>query len=292
MRKIQPWLKTAFVAAVLLLLGASVAAADIGPKPSVDIAVSLDGAPLSASVFYAQMLTCNAPDLQMSQQCGFNNPACDKFRELALPEPAESCTWRLQGPPTVWGGECKDSQCHFTYFLPERFRLAVYLPGHDPLFISNPVTRTALDSVYRLDLGGDGSARLVENTSLLRQSHAGGALAALLLSLVIELAAGYAYVRLTHSPRRALWGVLLGNLLTVPILWFLVSASFARGAFSLTLALSELGAVIVEGALIAGLTRGQMPPARAFSMSLLLNVVSFILGAPVLSVLTYLGLVQ
>jgi len=263
--------------------------ADIGPKPSVDVTVRWNGGPVADETFYAQMLTCYAPENHPGDRCGFDDgPLCARFAELAVTEPAEDCTWRLQGPPMIWGGTCQAGQCSFSYFLPERFRLAVYLPAADRLFVSNPVTRTGLRSSYRLDLADDGVASLVETTALLRRSHLGGALIALLLSLLIELALGYGFVRLTHSPRRALRGVAMGNLLTVPALWFVVAAAPAS-AFLLTLALAEVGAVIVEGGIIAGLTRGQMRPALAFAMSLALNAVSFLLGAPALAFLTLMG---
>ncbi|MCX6029062.1 MAG: hypothetical protein NT169_07135 [Chloroflexi bacterium] len=262
--------------------------ADVGPKPSVDVEVRWNGGPVADETFYAQMLTCYAPDVQPNDRCGFDGPLCAKFAGLTVAEPAEGCTWRLQGPPMIRGGECRAGQCSFSYFLPERFRLAVYLPAADRLFVSNPVTRTGLRSSYRLDLAEDGSASLVETTALLRRSHFGGALIALLLSLLIELPLGYGFVRLTHSPRRALRGVAIGNLLTVPALWLIVAAVPA-GAFLLTLILAEVGAMIVEGAIIAGLTRGRMKPALAFAMSLTLNFFSFLLGAPALAVLALIG---
>lgn len=289
------WLAAAFATAAGLLMAAiavPAAAADAGPKPSVDVVVSLNGAPVPEEPFYAQMLTCDPPDFQLGRQCGFDDPACDQFLALAVPEPSEACTWRLRGQPTVWGGECTGSQCHFTYFLPQRFRLAAYLPGSDQLFVSNPVTRSGLYGAYRLELAADGSARLVESTPLLRRAYVGGALVALLLSLIIELAVGLVFVRLTHAPRRALWGVLIGNLLTVPLLWVFVAAASPYGGGLLPLALGEVVAVLVEGAIIALLTRGQMRPARAFAMSLVVNLASFLLGAPVLAGLALLGIVQ
>ncbi len=262
--------------------------ADVGPKPSVDVAVRRNGVPVADETFYAQMLTCKPPEQRATTECGFKDPVCSRFIALELPEPAEGCTWRLQGPPMVWGGTCQAGQCNFTYFLPERFRLAVYLPAADRLFVSNPVTRTGLRSSYRLDLAEDGVASLIETTALLRRSHLGGALIALLLSLLIELPLALGFVRLTHSPRRALRGVAIGNLLTVPALWLIVAA-VPGGAFLLTLALAEVGAVIVEGGIIAGLTRGNMKPALAFAMSLVLNCFSFLLGAPALAVLALIG---
>jgi hypothetical protein len=295
MCKILAWDKVILLVAcsiVFFAAAAPLAFADVGPKPSVDVAVRLNGAPVPDDTFVSQMLTCNPPNVQAGTRCGFDGPACDRFTALAVPEPAEGCTWRLHGPPMVWGGGCKAGQCNFTYFVPERFRLAVYLASTDRLFISNPVTRTAWYSSYRLDLAEDGSARLVETTALLRRSHLGGAVVALLLSLLIELAVGYVFVRLTHSPCRALLGVLIGNLLTVPILWFAVAVAFPGGAFLLTLALAEVAAVVVEGGIIAGLTRGQMRPAKAFAMSLLLNVISFVLGVPLLAFLALTGIVQ
>lgn len=244
-----------FVAALLmvpvLLVGshhAPAAAADIGPKPSVDVTVGLNGAPVPEEPFYAQMLTCQAPDAQMTPRCGFDGAACDKFLTLAEPEPAAACTWRLHGLPTVWGGECVDSQCHFTYFLPTEFRLAVYLPGLDQLFVSNAVTRDTLYAAYRLELAENGSARLVENTPLLLRPHVRGVLLGIMFSLGIELAVGYVFVRLTRSPPRALWGVVIGNLLTVPLLYlFEMTVGFHTASPLLVLVLAELGVVVGVG---------------------------------------------
>ncbi len=41
-----------------LLLGAMSVAADVGPKPSVDVAVRWNGGPVPNETCYAQMLTC------------------------------------------------------------------------------------------------------------------------------------------------------------------------------------------------------------------------------------------
>lgn len=262
---------------------------DAGPKPSVDVTVRWNAGPVPDAAFYAQMLTCNPPGVGATARCGFEAPVCERFVALELPEPAEGCAWRLQGPPMVCGGQCGAGQCSFSYFLPERFRLAVYLPSADRLFVSNPATRTALRSSYRLDLAADGGASLVETTALLRRSHLGGALLALLLSLLVELPLGYGFVRLTHSPRRALLGVAIGNLLTVPALWLIVTAVPANASL-LTLGLAEVGAVVIEGGIIAGLTRRRMKLALAFAMSLALNLISFLLGAPALAVLALLGI--
>lgn len=288
------WLVTVILTTVVVLVGSirvPTAAADVGPKPSVDVTVSLNGAPVAEEPFYAQMLTCQPPDYGMTPQCGFDGAACDEFLALAEPDPAAACTWRLQGMPTVWGGECADSECHFTYFLPKEFRLAVYLPGRDQLFVSNAVTREELYASYQLELAEDGTARLAENTPLLQRPYVAGVLLALLFSLAIELVVGYLFVRLTHSPRRALWGVLVGNLLTVPLLWYLVEAAFRYDAFLLVLALAEVGVVVVEGALIVGFTRREMRPARAFAMSLLMNAASFIIGTPLVVFLALMGVV-
>lgn len=273
------------------LFDVATANADVGPKPSVDIVVRWsDGTPPADAVIYAQMLTCYAPDITPSQRCGFADAMCNKFIPLAIAEPSEGCTWRIQGPPMVWGGECRGGSCNFTYFLPTRFRLAAYLPSADQMFVSNPVTRAGLSSAYRLNVTRDGAAQLVETTPPLRRWHLSGALVALLLSLTCELALGYLFIRLTHSPRRALLGVLIGNLLTVPALW-LVLAALPGSVFLLTLVLAEVAAVIIEGGLIAGLTRRRMRPQLAFAMSLALNCASFVLGVPALAILTLFGVV-
>ena len=105
--------------------------ADIGPKPSADIHVTLNGQDVPDSSFNAKMLTCQ------KEETSFYDRNLIPQLNISEYDSAGNCYWR---PAEVaWGGDCKNSNCNFDYFLPSEFRLAVYLPSQDKVYLSAEV---------------------------------------------------------------------------------------------------------------------------------------------------------
>jgi len=281
-------LRLTLLAGILLLAGLALpVAADVGPKPTAAILVYLDSQLVSESPFYARMLSCDTGEPRPLRNCNAGEAICQKFEAIDIAEPARQCAW--QPAEMAWGGDCAAGRCDFTYFLPNPFRLAVYLPQSDRLYISNEATREQFNSTYRADLLPDGTARLVETTSILNRVHADALLAALLLSIVLELIVAAVYVLLAHRRWRVLLGIPLANLATVPLVWLATTSAGAGWAIFALLG-GELLAVGAEAGILHGLNRRHLSFKSALLLSFLMNTVSFIVGTPILLMLAFIGI--
>jgi hypothetical protein len=264
------------------------AAADVGPKPSADIRVTYQGQPLPGGRCYARMLACGTAESLPDARCTFADAeACRRLSAVEIRDAGQGCTWRPS--PLAWGGDCQDGQCHFSYFLPDRFRLAVYLPTTGQVFVSDPVTRPNFDSTFQADLLADGTARVVETTPPLRQGQLISFLVALLLTLPLELLVALRFARRLPARRRVWLAVLLANLLSLPLVWFLFPRLVPP---LLAVILGEVFAVVFEAGVIHLLSRRALSLARSLALSGLANAASLFVGGALLLVLTFLGLTR
>ena len=163
--------------------------------------------------------------------------------------------------------------------LPDRFRLAVYLPGQSRLFVTDAVERQGLYDTFQVDLTADGAGRL-RRTSSVRYWTLGGVAVALPLTLAIEAAVILLYTRLRRLPLRPLLTAgLVVNALTLPGVWIfsgLTAAIVGPGAGVTALAVTEVIAWAGEGAVYA--SWGRLGLGAAFLLSLIANAASFGLG--------------
>jgi hypothetical protein len=262
--------------------------ADTGPKPSADIKVTYQGGPVPGGICYARMLDCAQTQSIPDTRCTFADAeACQRLAAVEVPDESQSCTWRPA--PMAWGGDCKDGLCHFSYFLPQRFRLAVYVPEGGQIYVSNSIARPNFNSTFQADLRPDGTARIVETTSPLHQGQLASFLIALLISLPLELLVAWLFVRRNPRRRRVLLAVLAANLLSLPVVWFI----FSRLSEPLLIVGGgELFAVLFEAGFIYLLTRPALSVARSLVLSLVANATSFLIGGPILLMLAFLGITQ
>ena len=276
--------RSAWLAPLLALIGLvafpTVAAADVGPKPELTVRVTYQGGPVPDPKFQAQLLTCAEPGARPFRS-ERQLPGLDR---LDLRD-ASGCVW--QGPShPVSGGDCEQGQCHFGYMLPSRLRLAVYLPSQGRLYVTDAAERSGMHARLVADLNADGTGRLQPEAVPFydRDWSAGDVVAALALTIVVELGVVLAYVRWTKRPRRRLLlTCLLGNVLTLPFVWLFAALLYAVGGSAaglVGLALAELGAWLAEALLY--LWVGRLPASRAFLLSLVANCASFLVGVVVL----------
>ncbi len=102
---------------------------------------------------------------------------------------------------------------------------------------------------------------------------------ALSFTLVIELAVAFIYLRLRNLPLRILIRVFVANLISVPVVWFVIPL-FGLEPTATTI-LSELFAVVFEALFIYLLTRNRISLRDPFALSLIMNAVSFLIGLAV-----------
>ncbi|MFH1448251.1 MAG: hypothetical protein ABIG39_05270 [Candidatus Micrarchaeota archaeon] len=107
---------------------------------------------------------------------------------------------------------------------------------------------------------------------------------ALVLTIFIELFVGLLFLRGLEKRNKVLRTILLGNIITLPIVWFIIQPIIAgfhfRGATSLfsILFFSESFAILFEGGLIHLLNKEVVDLKKSLLLSLIMNICSLVLG--------------
>lgn len=135
---------------LLLPLTAMPVSADVGPKPSV--VVALEG--LEGRTCWGTLL---------SQQEG-TGPYGRFYEEEAAEDPEEDRALRALLPLERMDSEgfhllnfvkdCSDGEFSWTYYPPHTYKIALWFPEEDALAVSGVYHRYAFDSYYWLDLSG------------------------------------------------------------------------------------------------------------------------------------------
>jgi hypothetical protein len=247
--------------------------ADIGPKPTADIHVTLQSSELN-DVFYAKMLTChnNTPEIR------------DLIPQLdiSIYDGTAGCYWKPDWG--AWGGKCTASACHFGYIPPTEFKLAVYLPSTDKVYISNLVKRENFYSTFEANLINNGGMDIEETTGFWKSDIIRNFkyfLLALFLTIVLESLIAWERVRKQKNPRRIMYSVVVANLISLPIVWFvfplLVFAPFA-------VIMGEFFAFAFEGIFIHYANK-DYSLSDTMILSLIMNAVSLFIGGMVFIVI-------
>ena len=273
------------LAILLFSLVPSLVSADIGPKPSADIHITLNGQSIQDTTFNAKMLTCQNEENQFF--------AREVIPQLNISEydPANNCYWRPA--ELAWGGYCQNGNCHFNYFLPSEFRLAVYLPSQDKVYLSAEVTRENFRSTFEANLLSDGNINLQETTPFIQSNSAENIkifFIALILTLILELIVALIYVSSTKISKKVLISVLVANVISLPIVWFVfpfLLKIILLAIFLLAMLLGEIFAFVFEGYFIHLLNKDVLTLKKSFVLSILMNLASLIIGGFIFLVLSF-----
>lgn len=314
--------KSAILILTLLLFSLipNLVSADIGPKPSADIHVTLNGQDVPDASFNAKMLTCYyqmkyekiiaelspyeksdgwydkcqevAPkygfdkklcyrDLQghkgmtnLSEQARCKDEVCRKLIQK-IPDNNGGCYWTID--QSAWGGDCQNSNCSFNYDLPSEFRLAIYLPSQDKVYLSAEVTRKNFRSTFEAELLPDGNINLQETTHLqtAKNKNIQNFVIALILTLILELVVALIYVSSTKIAKKVLISVLVANVISLPIVWFVFPMLKVIPFSNLW---GEIFAFVFEGYFIHLLNKEVISLKKSFVLSILMNLASLIIG--------------
>jgi len=258
---------------ILLLLfsiASGIVSADIGPKPSADIHITLNGQNILDSSFNAKMLVCQNEE---------NRPSgMDIIPQFNISDydSADNCYWGPAG--FVSGGNCHDSICHFGYFVPYQFRLAVYLPSEDKAYLSAKISKKSFTSTFEAELLPDGAISIYETTPFIQWDSTkaiGRFLIALIFTLILELIVAMVFVSIAKIPKKVLIAVLTANIISLPIVWFVFTLIMPD---SLAILLGEVFAFVFEGYFIHLLNKKIIPLKKSFLLSAIMNIVSLIIG--------------
>ncbi len=262
-----------------LLLLVMVVKADVAP-PMIIINVTYDGVPVNGTFNMSALICTNSSNASATpvsvQKIG---PSYDA---------AKGCYWSFSEQAS--GATCQNGEC-ILYYLPSiTFKAVFYLPILDKTFITNEVNTSDYDTQYRAQLYSNGSATIavLNNNQILPippippnpYSLYEFFFFALILTLVIEGAVAFLYLRYKKIKklRRILIAVLLANIISVPILWFIFVYFLAVSGFIL----GEIFAVLFEGYFVYYFNKKMIKLKSAMALSLIMNLTSLIFGGMLL----------
>lgn len=250
---------------IMLVLASAFVLADMGPKPTADIELTLDGRQINTEA-YGVLLSC-MEERHDYGRCDMPGEVCRMFNETVI---QDSCTWRWN--KLAWGG-CETGSCHFHYHLPERFRLAVYIPELDQTFITDPVTRKGFHSSFSTDLSMDGTGTIVETTPLYKLPKISSFIFALIATLLIEMIVAVIIFWILKVDKKNLLWVALMNIISLPVVWFVFPII---SIVQLMIVGAELFAFAFEASFLHYIAKLSLK--RSIITSLVLNIASFVIG--------------
>ena len=135
---------------LLLPLTAMPVSADVGPKPSVVVALEgLEGRTCWGTLLPQQEGT--GPYGRFYEEEAAEDPEEDRALRALLPlERMDSEGFHLLN----FVKDCSDGEFSWTYYPPHTYKIALWFPEEDALAVSGVYHRYAFDSYYRLDLSG------------------------------------------------------------------------------------------------------------------------------------------
>jgi len=267
----------------LIIVGALVVflpkgvSADLGPKPTVYIDIVYNQHNISDSSFSATMLSCVPQDFAQSES---------KYEENLIPQlkineydSSKNCYWLPDH--LAWGGQCTHSSCYFDYMPPDEFKLAVFIPSINKVFITNEISRTKFDSHYKAELFSDGSAKISEiseTTPVLSSDP----IFSFSITIILELLVSLIFLSARKLPKKILVYVLLANIISLPIIWFLFP--LMRLSSLVVGVISEIFAVLFETYFIYLLNKQIISLKQSFTLNILNNLVSLFVGGLFVSI--------
>ena len=270
--------KLLLVLIALIVISSQLALADVGPKPSADIHVKYNGNDV-AEKFEAKMLVCIKEGSKSWEVGGEEN--LPNYFKIAEKDKVKDCTWRPAR--MAWGGNCQLSTCGFTYMLPKNFRVAVYLPSLNKVFISDSIVGNNFNAEYLYEINENsskisqtGGTDIHETTPIVQTDLVLPFILALVITLVLELVVAFGYLVLTKKSYNILISVVGANLISLPIVWFLFP--MLQLEFLLIFAMAEVFAILFEGYFIHFLNKKTLSLQDGLILSAVMNIGSLLVG--------------
>lgn len=256
--------------------------ADCAPKPATSVAVHGGGGERMVLTLLA-----DTAGYGPNQAVGKDERVEDWYQSLTPGEEAAWTAFRDYADPDgfcFWGLVFSE-QVDWTYYPPERFKVAVYYPDYDVLLVSREIfERYAFQSDFRVYLPalGENAESGVLDMELKRQTdwleQIAGFLVRAALTLAVELGLAWLW---DYSAREQLRLVLRVNLLTqvglngILWLWYYLDGPVAA---MLRLVLAEIVVLIAEAALYLRRMPDRGGKLRTVGYAVAANLASVLLG--------------
>lgn len=278
--------------------------ADVIPPAELSIKLAYDSSKISEDKIYAKILFCDS--LATAEKYADQSESLiSQLRVVREYDAKKDCYWYPTEEIGVGGGVCSANNfCKFILYYPIiDYKFAIFLPNLDRVLISDEISSYG-EAVgeefggYNKNLTTDGSVK-IEKISYYQPSYRGGGIpipndgdlppsvsplmpswfsVALLQTLIAELFVALIFILITKIPKKILFAVLLGNIISLPIVWFVFP--FLPFSRFITLPLSEIFAVVFEAWLIYFMNKKTISFKRSLILSFLMNLLSALFPPP------------
>lgn len=264
---------------VAFLAIATFAKADIA-APFATINVTYNGGVVNGN-FSAVMLECVNSSMVNNVTSSFNATEIPRQLNISEYDPAHGCYWIYS--PAWWQSRCSDSACFSEYFPPSAFKMAFYIPSLNRTFITNEIDNANYQTTnYNVQLYQNGSATMAVSgnnipfDNIWAYQLLGIVIMALAITIIVEIPVAFAYLKIIKVRKiaRILITLIVVNIISVPILWFVFI--FLLGLVGIIL--GEIFAVVFEGFFIYYFNKKGLDLKNAMLMSLIMNIASFLIG--------------
>lgn len=244
-------LAAVFAVFALLPMLMNTVSADMGPKPSVNIEITGISEPCWGTLLSERQSTGpytsvkNHPERREEERSRAGEWAsADAWDAFSAYEEIEPDGYYFLN----FLDDCADGQLNWTYYPPQKFKVALWFPKENSMVVTGPYERYAFDSYYTLDLTNvrPEQSRVITGLTMERSYEAGkeaaGLIVRVVLTVLIEVAAAWLFhLRSAGQLKLILWMNIATQLLLNGFLnWY----SYANGTLFLT-ALFLLGEVLV-----------------------------------------------
>ena len=218
---------------LLISLFPQVLSADVGPKPSVT--VTIEGTP-EAKTYYVTLLSEKedyGPWHKISEEAE-DGSSDEGFAYFANYQDKDG--YCFQGQYEKLSG---DGEFHWGYYPPERFKIAIYCPEDDVLYLSDPYEREEFNSYFTVQYGT--SPLEVKVESHLGRDILNGLLRAL-ATIAVEMALAYLFA---FRSRSQLITIFITNMITQIFLNVFLAVTDAYGGLLVWMMMFVVGELAV-----------------------------------------------
>ena len=205
---------------------------------------------------------------------------------------------------------CLDGDCHnWFYGLPTKF--VILFPSHAKFVGSGEysfntgeeINLTTTPILYQSDtfqlsqfktydykfdaiLNQDKSVTLKNKTPIITTTLVISFVISLIITMILELIVASIYISKKQLSKRILLFVLLANLISLPIMWFVFPALLKNT--SLFLLISEIFVFLLESLILYYFNKRELNLKQSFLLSFYMNIVSFLIGGIIFEIISAL----
>ena len=245
-----------FAVLVLLPLLMSTVSADMGPKPSVNIEITGISEPCWGTLLSERQST--GPYTSVKNHPEYREEERSRAGEWASADAWDAFSAYEEIEPDGYYflnflDDCADGQLNWTYYPPQKFKVALWFPEENSMLVTGPYERYAFDSYYTLDLTNvqPENGKLITGLAMVRSydmvTELLGLGVRIVLTVLLEIAVAWLFRLRAKGQLRLILGV---NIVTQLLLnGFLNWYSYVNGTLFLTafFLLGEILVLAVEG---------------------------------------------